>query len=526
MDLLQLIEQLSVPSAYPHAVASVDVVQTHISVVFLAGSFVYKVKKPVQLGFLDFSTLERRRHFCDEELRLNRRLAADVYLDVVPVVNTSQGLRFEAEGDAVEWAVKMRRLPQDATLQARLARGEVSSEFLRLLASKLAAFHASAARSEHITTFARFPEVMRNTRENFAEAEFQIGTTVSQPVFDRLSALTEKSVEQNRSLIDAAPARIFPATPTATCDWITFMSFLTRPPDDLIIVDCIEFNERFRFADPVSDMAFLVMDLAFHGRRDLAHQFADAYFRAAGDEAGRNLLPFYASYRSAVRAKVHGLTLREPELSETQRDRSRTRARAHWLLALVELEVSQRRPALILIAGLPGAGKSTLARKLAECANLELVRSDTVRKELAESGDRVDNPAFESGIYSPEWTARTYAECLRRADALLFQGKRVIVDANFRLEPQREQFLESATRQGVPSAFLLCEASEASIRARLQSRAADASDADWSIYQQAAEQWQEPGELTRKHLCRISTDGGLDSAAQQALDSLRRLGLA
>jgi aminoglycoside phosphotransferase family enzyme/predicted kinase len=527
MELLQLVEQLSGPSAYPSLVESIEVVQTHISVVFLAGSFVYKIKKPLHLEFLDFSTLEKRKHFCDEEVRLNRRLAPDVYLGVVRIVDTPEGLRFEAEGDAVEWAVKMQRLPQEATLQQRLYRNEVSPELLETIAGKLASFHASASRSEHIASFGRFDLVANNVRDNLVQAATQIGKTISQPVFERLGALFEQALGDCHALIADRASQSVPCDTHGDLRLDHIYLFPDRaPPGDLVIIDCIEFSERFRYADPVADVAFLAMDLAFHGRRDLARQFSDAYFRASGDEAGRRLLSFYVSYRSAVRAKVHGLTAQESELSESQRARSLTRARAHWLLALVELEVPQRRPALILIAGLPGVGKSTLARNLAERAGFQRIRSDVVRRELSGTGDRLDNPRVESGKYSPEWTERTYAECLHQAEAYLFQGKRVIVDANFRLESQRQQFLESATRWGVPSALLLCEASEITIRARLQTRTGDASEADWPVYQWTAQQWQEPGELTSRHLCRIATDGGLDLAAQQALECIRGLGLA
>ncbi len=186
-----------------------------------------------------------------------------------------------------------------------------------------------------------------------------------------------------------------------------------KPPADLVIIDCIEFNERFRFADPIADMAFLVMDFRFHGRRDLARAFAEEYFRASGDEEGRALLSFYSAYRAAVRGKVEGIELAEPEVDESERAALQVKARAHWLLALGELETVNRRPALVLVGGLPGTGKSTLARSLAEKAGFELIRSDVVRKELAASTDSGWTPAIlHHGIYSQEWNDRTYAECL------------------------------------------------------------------------------------------------------------------
>ena len=209
----------------------------------------------------------------------------------------------------------------------------------------------------------------------------------------------------------------------------------SRPPDDLAIVDCIEFNLRFRAADPIADMAFLVMDLMRHGHPELAYSFRDAYLAATGDAQGARLVPFYVAYRAAVRAKVNGIKVGSNELSASARIKAERDACAQWLLALSSLEEPGRRPCLVLVGGLPGTGKSTLARELAANAGFEVIRSDEIRKELARRPDAPDNEAagtYASGIYTPEWTDRTYDECFARADAAVFEGKRVIVDASFR----------------------------------------------------------------------------------------------
>jgi predicted kinase len=298
------------------------------------------------------------------------------------------------------------------------------------------------------------------------------------------------------------------------------------PPGDLVIIDCIEFNDRFRCADPVADIAFPVMDLARRGRRDLAAAFANAYFRAAGDAEGRALLPFYTAYRAAVRGKVEGMELSEPEVPEAERAAALVRARAHWLLALGELEEPSRRPCLVLVGGLPGTGKTTLARGLAGRAGFEVVRSDLVRKQLAGLGPGQGAAAtFEAGIYAPAWTERTYAECLRRAEGLLFEGRRVLVDASFRTEASRRLFLESAARWGVPARLLLCHAGPEVVRGRLEHRRDDASDADWEIYLQAAARWEEPGPLTRPVTREIATGGRPEGALARALDALREIDL-
>jgi uncharacterized protein len=529
MDLIHLIQALSEPSAYPHPVSGVEVRHTHISVVFLAGNYAYKIKKPVELGFLDFSTLEKRSHFCTEEVRLNRRLAPSVYLGVVPVARHGPKVEMEAQGKVVEWAVKMERLPETATLQSRLARGEAGPKLMKALARKVACFHAQAAAGDHISVLGRIEAVARNVRENFEQAAPQVATTISGAVYERLRSLTEEALTSLLPLIERRANRGVPRDTHGDLHLDHVYLFSDRkPPDDLVVIDCIEFNERFRFADPVADMAFLVMDLSFHGRPDLARAFSESYFRASGDGEGRALLPFYVAYRAAVRAKVEGFELSEKEIPETERAAALARARAHWLLALGELEEPNRRPCLVFVGGLPGTGKSMLARGFAEQTGFCLIRSDVVRKELAgladDSSGQMSAP-FGEGIYSPEWNERTYRECLRRAEVLLFAGKRVLVDASFREEKWRRAFLEAATGWGVPGVFLLCQSDPETVRARLQARRDDVSDADWSIYQRVAESWQEPSLLTGQNLWEIPTRGAREQALSRALKVLRRLHL-
>jgi aminoglycoside phosphotransferase family enzyme/predicted kinase len=527
MDLPRLIEGLSAAAAYPHPVDRVEVRQTHISVVFLAGRYAYKVKKPVNLGFLDFTSLAKRRHFCEEEVRLNRRLAPAAYLGVVPVTATTAGLRMGGQGEPVEWAVKMVRLPDEATLESRLRRGEVSPAALADLARRVASFHARAEAGEHVAVFGRFEVVARNARENFEQAAAQAGATVSPAVLARLRARTEQALARLRPLIEARAARGVPRDTHGDLHLDHVYLFPGQePPGDLVILDCIEFNERFRYADPVADMAFLVMDLVFHGRRDLAATFAEAYFRAADDRDGAALLPFYVAYRAAVRGKVEGFELGEAEVPEPERAAARIRARAHWLLALGELEEPARRPSLVLVGGLPGTGKSTLAHGLAERAGFRVIRSDLVRKELAglTAGTRARS-RFGEGIYCPAWTERTYAECLRRADRLLFEGERVLVDAGFRADARRREFLELAGRLAVPALFLVCRADPEVVRRRLAGRHGDVSDADWSIYRQAAGRWEEAGSLTRRVLRDLPTDGTPEHTLAGALELLRACSL-
>jgi aminoglycoside phosphotransferase family enzyme/predicted kinase len=525
VELNQLIEALGQPEAYPHAVNRVEVRQTHISVVFLAGEHVYKIKKPVNLGFVDFTTLERRRHFCEEEVRLNRRLAPTVYQGVVRVTRTATGVQVGGAGEVVEWAVQMERLPDEARLGDRLRRGEIGAPEIEALARRVASFHAAAQSDERTAGFGRFMVVAGNARENFTQAAPQVGNTVSPAVFDRLRGLTEEALTCLHALIDQRAAAGVPRDTHGDLHLDHVYSFPQRQPSaDLVIIDCIEFNERFRFADPVADMAFLVMDLLYHGRKDLAELFTEAYFQAGGDTGGRPLLPFYIAYRAVVRAKVEGLELTEKEIPQTERAAALGRARAHWLLALGELEQPGRRPCLVLVGGLPGSGKSTLAQSLAGAAGIRVIRSDVMRKELAGVPlEQAISPATRERIYAPEWSERTYAECLRGAEQGLFAGERVLVDANFREEARRRPFLDAAARWAVPVALLVCRADPEVVRRRLEVRVGDASDADWTVYQSARADWQEPGPETQAALAVIDSSGSPQETLAQALECLRRL---
>jgi aminoglycoside phosphotransferase family enzyme/predicted kinase len=527
MDLTRVIDALGRPETYPFEVESIEVRQTHISVVALAGPYVYKVKKPVELGFLDFSTLELRRHFCHEEVRLNRRMAPDVYHGVVPLVEREGQLVLEADGDPLDYAVKMRRLPDDATLLERLQSGELGPAVMRSLGVRVAGFHAEAASEPKIDRYAHWDVVAGNARENLEQSRSQLGVCLHENVFERLSRLLERRLEEHRPLIESR-ARAHRARDTHGDLHLDHVYLFPdrQPPTDLVVIDCIEFNERFRYADPIADMAFLVMDLDFHGRRDLSEAFAEAYFAASGDARGRELLDFYVAYRAAVRGKVEGLAAAEDEVPPSTRRDALRRAKGHWLLALSALEAIDRRPCLVLIGGLPGTGKTTLSRRLAHEANMELVTADRVRKELAGvSPEESARAQFGEGIYTAEWNDRTYDACLERALEHLFRGERVIVDASFREAGRRRRFLEAGVAAGVQVAFLECTAADETVRARLAHRESGVSDADWAIHRAAADAW-EPDDVDdpRWTSFPIPTDGGPDStfaAARRALRSQR-----
>ena len=535
MDIAALIEELSRPRAYG-VVDDVDVRQTHVSVVFLTGAYAYKIRKSVNLGFLDFSTLAARKHDCDEEVRLNARLAPDVYLGVVPVVLSPVGLLVDGSdtaGPIVEWAVKMRRLHDAASLLARLERGEAIDRWLMLLADRLSAFHETAERSARSSEFGRCKVFAKNAIENFEQTAGSVGTLVSRRVYERLRTLTGEHLARLGPLIDARSERGVP------CDghgdlrlehvYIEERQGHVGPEKsssseaNLLIIDCLEYAERFRLGDPVLDVAFLTMDLLFRGEAESARAFTARYLRRSGDEReGLALLPLYVAYRSMVRAKVRGMELAQRELSDARRGASLVKARAHFLLALGALERPSRRPALVLVSGLPGSGKSTLARELARRASFEVVRSDVVRKELVGLDATTPTPAaWKERIYAEEWTARTYAACLARAEELLSEGGRVIVDATFAAESRRTAFLDAARAMAIPAVWFVCDLPRDIAQGRLLARRNDASDADLGVRDAIERAWEEAGPRTCRARVTIDTRLTLDAIVGQAEAALR-----
>ncbi len=488
------------PHAYSHPVGDVCVEQTHASVVFLAGDFAYKLKKPVDLGFLDYSTLDKRRHYCQREVELNRRLAADVYLGVVPVVDGEGGLRIGEDSgaeDVVEWAVKMRRLAAKNTLRRRLVDRRIPPDLFDELGRFIASFHDEAKRGAEVDACASFEVVEKNALDNFSQTRVHIGEYIHPDVAKRLEECTRKRLRQLKPLIDG---RADGGVARDTHGDLRLEHVYVDDDRCLRIVDCIEFNDAFRYADPVCDIAFLAMDLGFRGYDEEARQLLDAYFDEGDDDEGRELVDFYVAYRSCVRAKVHGFKADDEEVDEEDRARSRRKARAHWLYALARLEEPWRGPALTLVGGLPASGKSTLGRKMVEEDEADLVLdSDVVRKELAQMNPETSGKAdFGEGIYTAEWTRRTYEELARRAGEALARGRRVVVAATFVDDSRRRQMIDTARRMGVPVRFIECRISDEEARRRLEARSGDASDADFEIYEKMKERWDEPSEEVRR----------------------------
>lgn len=332
-ELPELIQALLDPKAYADPPQRVELCQTQMSYVFLADDFVYKIKKPVDFGFLDYTTLENRRFYCQKEIELNRRLCPDTYLGVVPVTSDKGRIRIGGEGVTEEYAVKMRRLPYAAMMDVLLAADRVTPEMLGGVAATLAEFHKKAATGGDINTFGGMAAITRNARENFTQTEKYIGTTLSPETYQRIKAYTDGFIKARAALFQkrVAEGRIRDCHGDLHAAHICFHH-------GICIYDCIEFNERFRYCDVASEVAFLAMDLDHYGRADLSDGFVAAYVEKSGDGELRQLLNFYKCYRAYVRGKVACFQYDDPYISDGEREKVLTTARSYFELAESYLE--------------------------------------------------------------------------------------------------------------------------------------------------------------------------------------------
>ncbi len=524
----RLIADLGRSEAYPYPVVSIALEETHASLAFLSGDFVYKVKKPVDFGFLDFSTLERRKFFCEEELRLNRRLSHDVYLEVVPVVEKGGRLAFHGEGPTLDYAVKMRRLDDHQMLGYRLESGHVQREVWSALSERLARFYREAATGDGVNEWGTLPIVWRNIEENLeqsapyegkivAPTQLKLIDEVSREFLDREKSLLERRLEAGKVREghgDLHLAHIYVEAPGS---------------DGLQIIDCIDFNPRLRCLDVAVDIAFLAMDLDYHGHPDLARHIVDLLSADLEDADLPRLVQFFSIYRAHVRAKVACFRSDEiaPELPEFFAVRNE--AERYFDLATSYI-VELRRPSLILVGGLSGTGKSVISRRLARSVGAGLVSSDSIRLELAEKNPSERQTVdYGTGIYTDEFNEMTYERMFERAEEVLRDGRSAVLDATFLNPRWRERAATLARETSTDVLLIECQCPPDVARERLVKRARELlepSEADWAIYQEQRHRYGESLSDVQLPMLTLQTDQPsamiVDSLLQQ-LDLQRRL---
>lgn len=503
-----LVADLLRPESYPPPRPSAVVLcSTHISWVFLTDREAWKVKRPVNYGFVDYSTPERRRHFCEEEVRLNRRLAPEVYQSVEAVRRDARGHSFSRGGEAVDWAVRMGRLPEEASAEALAHAGRLTHDHLERLAGTLARFYAAAPPSEgsYLDAF------RQNVRENFEQTRPFAGTLLDLETFRSVRAWQEETLAASASAIAARRAR--DGHGDLRLEHVYFVE------DEPWVIDCIEFNPRFRQGDAASDVAFLAMELDLHGQGPLGEAFLGRFALEANDYDFYPLLDLYLSYRAWVRAKVACFVAAEPGTDGEKRRRKIEEARSLSRLALSYAR-AERKPRLVAVGGMIGSGKSSLARELSRRLGFAVVSSDLTRKHLAGLSPR--DPAPEE-IYSAEWTARAYAEMRRRAGEALRSGRGAILDATFVKPEGRLAARDLARRHGAPFLFVEARADEATLRERLRRRAAEpsVSDAREELLDRWGNRFEPARELGERESLVVDSARPLERSVEDILHRLR-----
>ena len=509
-DTESLVTFLSSPASYPHGPREVRVIQTHISWVFLALPFVFKVKKPVNLGFLDFSTLDKRRHFCQRELDLNRRLCPEVYLAVVPIYKSGSGFSFNTEGEIAEYSVKMRELPHGWFLNELLAEGLVGETEINRVISRLHRFYQSETPTPKIEQWGMPQKLKISTDENFAQVEPFAGQTISRAAFEAIRHYTNQFYVTNGKLFRERirQHRIL------DCHGDLHLDHIHITPERLSIFDCIEFNDRFRFIDIANDLAFLAMDFDFEDRGDLENLLLRNAAREFHDAGMLKIANFYKCYRAFVRGKVESIQATEKETADSRE--CEKQAARYFRLAL-RYAVAASEPLVLVVMGRVGTGKTTVARQLASELDWPLFSSDEIRKTLA-SVPLTERTAAEmrDEVYSKRMTEQTYKKLLEHGLAALETHNGVVLDATFSSRANRKSLHDACAKAGVHLQVIELNVDPATIRARLSARdksAGEISDARREDFEKLTAAYDPPSELAQD-LIKISTANAVSDSVR------------
>ncbi len=439
-------------------------IETHISWVFLAGTYAYKIKKPVNLGFLDFSTLAKRRFYCEEELRLNRRLAASIYLGVIPIHGSPTAPRLNGVGEAIEYAVKMVQFSEEARLDRMLARGELQPMHIDFLAQELAEFHGRISIAGYDKPFGDPNHVYEPVHQNFKQIRPRVDAQ-DQTQLRRLEIWSEMTFADLKETFADRKQRGF----VRECHGDAHLANMVWLDQRVTLFDCLEFNDNLRWIDLLSEVAFLTMDLDDRGRSDLARRVLNAYLENTGDYEGLAVFRFYQVYRALVRAKVASIRLGQSGLSSDEKQKVREEYFGYTRLAERYIQSSQA--ALVITRGLSGSGKTWLSQQLLETFDIIRIRSDVERKRLhGYAAPEHSGSGIDRGIYTAEAGRRTYTRLAELALAVLRAGYPVIADAAFLKHAQRDQLRAVAELAGVPFVILDIRVPEPVLRARLLHR--------------------------------------------------------
>jgi len=486
MEQSKIFECLKNPKFYGHHVKSVEVLQTHISYVALTGGFAYKVKKPVNFGFLDFSTLEKRKFFCEEEKRLNKRLCPEIYLDVLPITQMNNEFQLDGKGEVVEYVLKMKEFPQEKIMTNLLKQGKIDEETIDHLCTILVDFYNSQKPSGEITKYGEPKAVKQNIDENFDQTKSVIDITIPKNIYWYIKEANTKFFERKKELLGhrMKEGRI------KDCHGDLHSGNIVVADEKIHIFDCIEFNKRFRFCDVASDIGFLAMDLDYLNYPYLSSYLIQKYVEKSNDTDIFDVLNFYKSYRAYVRGKVNGFQLNDPDIDKTKKNKIIETAKkyfelSHYYASLFSLELHKTKPLLFVVCGLTGTGKSTVAMKIAVDYHAKQINTDVIRKELA-GIDKFErhHDKLNTGLYGPKNIDYTYEKVAEKASDMLKKGENVVMDATFQKKKYREMAHHIAAKNHTNLVIVQCTCPDDFVKKRLEQRLKkkSVSDGRWEIY--------------------------------------------
>jgi aminoglycoside phosphotransferase family enzyme/gluconate kinase len=510
-----LINALQNPALYPHPVDGFQLIETHISWVLLTGDYAYKIKKPMNFGFLDFTDLGQRAHFCHEELRLNQRLTQDVYLDVLPITGSVDAPQLGGQGEAIEYALKMRQFPQAHMLNTLQANGELTAAHIDQMAAQIADFHLHAPTVPVDHPLGTPESVLQPVEQNFEQIRPFLTDEADLRQLDSLQSWAQSSFERLRPLLEARKAEGF----IRECHGDIHLGNATLIDGQVVIFDCIEFNEPFRLTDVYADIAFLAMDLEDRGLKSLSRRFVSQYLELTGDYEGLELLNFYKAYRALVRAKVALFGL-SPNATGVERATTLRTYRNYANLAESYSAIPSR--LLAITHGVSAVGKSHVSMRLVEALGTIRVRSDVERKRLFPDQAQ-DEQALHAGLYDPQASQKTYQRLHHLAAVILRAGFPVVLDATYLKREQRQAAAAVASETGVPFVILDCHAPDAVIASWLQQRQAeqcDPSDATLEVIQ-AQQAEREPLEA-EEQACSKRVDTQVCASMDSLIDQIRQ----
>ena len=510
-----LIAGLDDPFAFGHPVKYIRLIETHISWVILTGNYAYKIKKPVNLGFLDFSTLDKRHFYCLEELRLNRRFAPEIYLELVEIRGSPEAPRLQGDGEVIEYAIKMVEFPQQCLLSSHAAKKDLTPEIIDAIAARVSQVHVESERADASSEFGTGSVAAQWSEENMVHIANAISTDFLPNSFFQL----QRWYRENEGLLTTIDERKQEGF-VRECHGDLHLGNMALINGRIILFDCIEFNPELRWIDTTSEVAFVAMDLNARGYPAFCWRFLNGYFEASGDYQAIKLLRYYFVYRALVRAKVEAL-----RVDQEARDSSSYAEQIQPSIDYIELAArwsGSHRAGLVIMHGLSGSGKSTVAAQLVEALGAIQIRSDVIRKRLFNlDAQESSGSALAQGIYTGDATGQTYDRMREIAATIIDADFTVIADATFLLESQRKALLEMAVSPSCKKIIIHCEVPEAELRKRIVAREHDPSEANLEVLEQQLRNQEPISDVEKKHAQLVTI--GSQGIGPEQVEKIRNL---